>query len=185
MLMTDLTKLNSFRSQFVLMMRYFIIITMLLFTGIHESWSQSKIDMDSLRLANESKEEINGMYIPSNMSEAFRELISLSSESSLDKLKAAPEEVAATKLHLGLGKWIAAKWNFYEGSRFTKYLNTMGVSFPDDMIQFTIVSFHRHLNKRDLDLDERAGVYQQKRQLEHEERLKSARIISKRKRQKE
>lgn len=183
--MTDLAKLNSFRSQFVLVMRYFIIITMLLLAGIQGSWSQSKIDMDSLRVANESKEEINGVYIPSTMSEAFREIISLSSDSSLDKLKAAPEEVAATKLHLGLGKWIAAKWNFYEGSRFTKYLNELGVSFPDDMIQFTIVSFHRYLNKRDLNLEERASVYQKKRQLEHEERLKSARILSKRKRQKE
>ncbi len=183
--MGDFAKLNSFESRFENMMRYFTLILILSITGFTESWAQSKAEMDSLRLANMDKEEINGMYIPANMSEAFRELINLSSESSLDKLKEAPEEVAATKLHLGLGKWIAAKWNFYEGSRFTKYLNEMGVSFPDDMIQFTIVSFHRFLNQRDLALEERAGAYQRKRQLEHEDRLKSARTISKRKRKKE
>lgn len=182
--MGDFTKLNSFLSQFVIMMRYFTIILCLSVIGLSTSWTQSRAELDSLRLANMEKEEINGVYIPANMKEAFRELIRLSSDSSLDKFKAAPEEVAATKLHLGLGKWIAAKWNFYEGSRFTKYLNELGVSFPDDMIQFTIVSFHRFLNQSDLALKKRAATYQNKRQLEQEQRLKDARIISKRKREK-
>jgi len=122
------------------------------------------------------------MYIPANMKEAFRELVNLSSEESLDKMKEAPEEIAATKLHLGLGKWIAAKWNFYEGSRFTKYLNDLGVSYPDDMIQFTIVSFHRFLNKKDLKLEERGAIYQKKTEDAFKERMKNARTISKRKR---
>jgi len=147
--------------------------------GPHVS-AQSK--MDSIYQANLTKKEINGIYIPANMKEAFRELVHLSSEQSLDKLKAAPEDVASSKLHLGLGKWIAAKWNFYEGSRFTKYLNELGVSDPDDMIQFTIVSFHRFLNQRDLELKERGAVYQKKTQAELEERLKNARIITTRKR---
>jgi len=143
--------------------------------------AQSK--MDSIYEANLLKKEINGVYIPANMKEAFRELVHLSSEASLDKLKAAPEDVAATKLHLGLGKWIAAKWNFYEGSRFTKYLNDLGVSYPDDMIQFTIVSFHRFLNQRDIKLEIRGAEYQKKTQAAFEERLKKAKTISKRKRE--
>lgn len=137
--------------------------------------------MDSIYQANLIKKEINGVYIPANMKEAFRELIQLSSESSLDKLKAAPEEIAATKLHLGLGKWIAAKWNFYEGSRFTKYLNDLGVSYPDDMIQYTIVSFHRFLNQKDLGLEERAAIYRAKTKAALKEKLKGAKTISKRK----
>lgn len=151
-----------------------------MFTITSDAGAQSK--MDSLYQANLLKKEINGIYIPANMKEAFRELVHLSSEASLDKMKAAPEEVAAKKLHLGLGKWIAAKWNFYEGSRFTKYLNGLGVSHPDDMIQFTIVSFHRFLNQKDLQLETRGAVYQKKTQDAFEERLKKARTISKRKR---
>lgn len=142
----------------------------------------SQTNMDSLYQANLSKKKINGVYIPVDMKEAFRELIHLSSEKSLDKLKAAPEEIAATKLHLGLGKWISAKWNFYEGSRFTQYLNDLGVTHPDDMIQFTIVSFHRFLNQRDLALQQRADAYKLKRENEFAERLKKARTIEKRKR---
>jgi hypothetical protein len=42
-------------------------------------------------------------------------------------------------------------WNFYEGSRLSHYLKQMGLSYPEDMANFLIVCFHRHLNGKDLD----------------------------------
>ena len=162
-------------------MRYIIFFSFLVaLLGLRPNLN-AQANLDSIYQANLTKKEINGVYIPASMKEAFRELVNLSSEASLDKLKAAPEEVAATKLHLGLGKWIAANWNFYGGSRFTKHLNELGVSYPDDMIRFTIVSFHRFLNQRDLELEERGAVYDKKREEELNERLKNARTISTRK----
>ncbi len=147
------------------------------FVGI----AKAQTKQDSIYKANLTKKYIRGVYIPSTMKEAFRELINLSSESSLDNFRAGEEKLVAKRLHFGLGKWISAKWNFYEGSRFTKYLNELGVSYPDDMITFTIVSFHRFLNQRPLELEERAAVYQEKREAEFHEKLKKAKTISTRK----
>ncbi len=156
-----------------------IILATVLTICAGQSMAQNKLD--AVYEANQKKEYINGMYIPATMKEAFRELINLSNEKSLDNFKAGEEEVIARKLHFGLGKWIAVKWNFYEGSRFTKYLGEMGVSHPDDMVQFTIVSFHRFLNKRPLEFKERAAVYKEKRDKEFEEKLAKAKTISSKK----
>lgn len=143
--------------------------------------AQAQTEQDSIYQANLTKKYIRGVYIPATMKDAFRELINSSSESSLDKFKEGEEQFVAKRLHFGLGKWIAAKWNFYEGSRFTKYLNELGVSYPDDMITFTIVSFHRFINQRPLELEERATIHREKREAEFQEKLKKAKTISTRK----
>ena len=49
------------------------------------------------------------------------------------------------------------------------------------MVQFTIVSFHRFINQRPLELKERANVYKEMREKEREEKLAKAKTISKRK----
>lgn len=109
---------------------------------------------------NIKKERINGVYIPKDLEDAFIELERLSDMEAVMKFRNAPEEVVARKLHFGLGKWMVVNWNFYDGSRFSHYLRTMGISHPDDMAQFTIVSWHRHLNGRDLEMKERAAKYE-------------------------
>ena len=161
-----------------------IKITVLLFLT-HFVWSQSKQiklseKQDSIYEANINREYLQGVYIPKDLEDCFNELIRLSPRESLDRMAAAPEELAAKKLHLGLGKWIAHNWSFYEGSRFSAYLKTLGISYPDDMIEFTIISFHRHLNDVDLQIKELAKVYIDKREAELSKRLESAETISKR-----
>ena len=61
---------------------------------------------------NIKKSRINGVYIPANLEEAFQELDDLSPEPAKAKFKNAPEDVIATKLHFGLGRWIYVYWNF-------------------------------------------------------------------------
>lgn len=109
---------------------------------------------------NIRKERINGVYIPKDMEDAFIELERLSDKEAVMKFRNAPEEVVARKLHFGLGKWMIVNWNFYDGSRFSHYLRSMGVSHPDDMAQFTIVSWHRQLNGKALELKERAAEFE-------------------------
>lgn len=112
---------------------------------------------------NIKKERLNGVYIPRDMEDAFIELERLSDPAGIQKFRSAPEEVVERKLHFGLGKWMIVNWNFYDGSRFSHYLKEMGVSHPDDMAQFTIVSWHRHLNGKALELVERARHYEELR----------------------
>jgi len=108
---------------------------------------------------NIKKSRIGGVYIPKDIHEAIQELDALSPDGAKVKFTNAPEEVIATKLHFGLGRWISVFWNFEEGSRYVEYLRNLGITDPDHMIQFTIVSYHRYKNGRELDIDKQVAHY--------------------------
>lgn len=108
---------------------------------------------------NIKKSRINGVYIPANLDEAFKELDDLSPDASKVKFTNAPEEVVAKKLHFGLGRWISVYWNFIEGSRYVEYLRQLGIVDPDHMIQFTIVSYHRYKNNKPLEIEKQVENY--------------------------
>lgn len=108
---------------------------------------------------NIKKSRINGVYIPKDLDEAFLELDALSPEGAKAKFVNAPEEIIATKLHFGLGRWISVYWNFTEGSRYVEHLRQLGLTDHDHMIQFTIVSYHRHKNNRPLEIEDRVAAY--------------------------
>ncbi|MDF1697026.1 MAG: hypothetical protein P1U56_14385 [Saprospiraceae bacterium] len=114
---------------------------------------------EALYLRNIKKSRINGVYIPANLEEAFLELDDLSPEGAKAKFTNAPEDVIATKLHFGLGRWIFVYWNFIEGSRYVEYLRRLGLRDHDHMIQFTIVSYHRYKNNKPLDVEGQVAKY--------------------------
>lgn len=98
------------------------------------------------------KDVINGVYIPQDLAECFQELNKKISEESKRKFKAMSEADAATKLHFSLGRWIWYNWSLYEGSRLSVYLNKVGVHHPEDMAKLIIISYHRYLNKKPLEV---------------------------------
>lgn len=110
--------------------------------------------LDSIYQKNILKSRINGVYIPRDIDDAYEEFIHLSPEASIEKFKLAPEDQVAEKLHFGIGRWMIVNWNFYEGSRLSHYLRTLGVLHPDDMADLLIVVFHRKLNEKDIGLTE-------------------------------
>ena len=122
-------------------------------------------------------EEIDGVYIPANIGDAFDELERLSSPADLEKYKMADEETVRTKLHFGLGRWMIHNWGFYDGSRLSHYLKEMGLEHPDDMAKFLLVSFHRHLNEKPLDIEEQIDFYAKLREQERIDREKSKELI--------
>lgn len=116
---------------------------------------------------------LNGVYIPKDLGEVFTELNRLINADSKQKFKSAAEEVAARKLHFSLGRWMIVNWGFYEGSRLSEYLRKSGLTYPDDMARFLIISYHRYLNKKDLQVKEQIAAFQEMRKKEYEaERLK-------------
>lgn len=127
---------------------------------------------------NITQEYINDVYIPKDLDDAFSELKRLASPEALEKFKMAPEHVISRKLHFGIGRWISVNWNFEGGSRFSHLMKEMGVTFPDDMVEMTIVSFHRHLNEKSLNAKEQAQAFFDKRKKEQEERIKRAEILA-------
>lgn len=139
--------------------------------------STAQIDNDSLRQAvyqeNILKESINGVYIPQDIDDVFVELDKLSSPDSKQKIKEGQEDIVTERLSRGLGKWMIVHWNFYEGSRISHHLRVTGVSHPDDMASFLIISYYRYLNNLPLDIDRRAAQIKERRIKEQQERNKN------------
>lgn len=111
----------------------------------------TKAELDSLYQINIKLSRINGVYIPRNLKDAFSRIKLLTPKESIQKFKDAEEVEVCKKLHFGIGRWMIINWNFYEGSRYSHYLKSMGLLHPDDMAQFTLRTFHRSLWNKDLE----------------------------------
>ena len=166
-----------------------IYLTLCLFLLGHEMvWTQA---IDSTELATYrleyqqriKKSRINKVYIPKDLEDAFIELTQKSDKQSLNAFKNEEEVEVCRKLHFGLGKWIMVNWGLERGSRFGHYLKGFGLTFPDDMVQFTMRAFHKKLNNEKIDEMALAKEFIDKRKKEQEERMKKQKVtIVKRKR---
>lgn len=100
------------------------------------------------------QEYLNHHYIPTDEQDAFSTLEEIANEKGLRKFKNASEDKIKGRLHFGLGMWIMQNWGFYTGSRFSYYLNEKGLYSADDMVEYVIISFHRHLNNVSLESEQ-------------------------------
>ena len=129
-----------------------ITFVLLFFTLISYAQSEDADKYKSEYQKNIQKTHINGIYIPKDMADAFSELNRLISQDNKNLFKSENEIEACRALFFSLGRWISIKWQFYEGSRFSYYLNQVGIKHPDDMVFFTLILYHRHLSQKDLDV---------------------------------
>jgi hypothetical protein len=120
--------------------------------------------------------QLGGVYIPIDIFDAFKELDKKLEPDVKTKFVALKEEEVEQKVS-GLGLWMCQNWGFYEGSRFSEYLKQTGVTYPEDMARMTVVSYHRHCNKKDIGLRELAQKYKDIRRKKYEEKLKKATVL--------
>ena len=85
--------------------------------------------------------------------------------------------MAVKKLHFSLGRWIIHNWGFYGGSRMSHYIKELGITHPDDQAKFIILSYHRYLNKKPLQVKEQVAAVLEIQQKKKEERLKKATVL--------
>jgi hypothetical protein len=123
------------------------------------------------------QEFLYGTYIPKDLADAFIQFNRLIDDPSRQKFKTLDEEEAANRLFFSLGRWITHNWGFYGGSRFSHYLRELGLSYPDDMARFVIITYHRNLNRKSLDVKSLIERFQNERKMQEEERLKKGTII--------
>lgn len=142
-----------------------------LFSAISSVFSQNT-EAEYLKQYEENiqLEYINDIYIPVDVKDAMTQIDDLSNDKGKARLLEADEELAAERLVFGLGKWMIVNWNFYEGSRLSHVLKSYGVTLPDDMARFLIVSYHRHLRNAPLELEERGNKIFELRKQEQEKR---------------
>lgn len=123
------------------------------------------------------QEYLYGVYIPKDLTDAFIQLNKLIDEPSKQKFKSIDEEEATRKLFFSLGRWISHNWGFYGGSRLSHFLKGLGLSHPDDMASFVIITYHRNLNRKPLEVRPLVEKFKAERLKEQEERRKQGDVI--------
>lgn len=123
------------------------------------------------------KEYLNRVYIPADLAEAFIQLNGLIDAESKKKFLSIDEQQAARKLHFSLGRWMMHNWGFYEGSRLSHYLKGLGITYPDDMARFIIITYHRNLSKTKLEVKALIDGFVEMREAEFQEKLKESEVI--------
>ncbi len=108
---------------------------------------------DAVTQASPKGEEKEPAYIPQNLEECFVELNKVLSKEDIETFKNKKEE-EIVDYHFGLGMWMRNNWGLWKGSRLAKYFNNMGIFHPDDMSSIILNSFHRHLNNKEIRLEE-------------------------------
>lgn len=123
------------------------------------------------------KDYLYGVYIPKDLADAFTQLNRLVDDPSKRKFVTVPDTTAARKLHFSLGRWLIHNWGFYEGSRFSAYLKSINIHHPDDMASFVIITYHRYLTKKPLEVKELVTYFVDMRENEKKQRLEKGTIL--------
>ncbi|MBK9734606.1 MAG: hypothetical protein IPO92_06420 [Saprospiraceae bacterium] len=139
--------------------------------GIGQELKLNIESKDSLYNANIKKSKLYGVYIPRDIDDAMAKLMELTTEEARKPLIRMHEDTIAKKLHFGLGRWMEYNWNFAEGSRLSHLLRQKGILYVDDMTYFMLVTFHRYISKKPLDIDALSAkiIDQRKKKIKLEE----------------
>ena len=131
---------------------FFVLLCIFSFSLFAQSDIQKENSAEAAYQKRIIQQNLSGVYIPKDLLDAFVQFYKLIEKPTIEKFRLLPEEEADRRLHNGFGKWISFNYSFYEGSRFSVYLNKLGLYNPDDMITFVITTYHRNLNKQKLDV---------------------------------
>jgi hypothetical protein len=148
---------------------FFIALIAILAWNI--AFSQTPAEYEANYAKRIQLEEINGVYIPKDLDDAFAELNRLSDQAGIEKFKNAPESSVAQS-HFGLQKWVELNWGLEEGSRISHYLKQKGISKPEDMSNVIVITYHRFLNGKPLMLEEE--IARINKRLEEEKAMREA-----------
>lgn len=117
---------------------------------------KNEITTYSQRSVNDS---INGIYIPKNLEDCFREIDLAWDEKNRNEIKSMTEEQFLGNSHFGMGMWIRNNWGLWGGSRLALYFNDLGIFHPDDMSGIILTSYYRKLKGYDIELNEQIKYY--------------------------
>jgi len=126
---------------------------------------------------NIQKERLHGVYIPKDLADAFIQLNILIDKSSQTKFKNMEETAAVKKLHFSFGRWITHNWSLYSGSRYSHYVKSVGIYHPEEMASFTILMYHRYLNKKKLDVKGYMENFKKKKEEARQKKLKKGKVL--------
>ncbi len=123
------------------------------------------------------KDRLHGVYIPKNLDDALAQLDKLTSAEAKLAFASIPEDSVCQLMHNRLGQWMISNWSFYEGSRLSHYLRSAGVTYPDDMADFLLLAFHRHVNNKPVVIRDLAQFFREKRKAAWQTEVQEGEVI--------
>lgn len=110
--------------------------------------------------SNSKDAKADNVYIPKNLEDCFVQIDKLLDDNVKADIKLKNEQDFAIQEHFGFGRWIRNNWlRDKKGSRLAEYFQDMGIFHPDDMSGIILVSYHRYLNNKDINLQEQIAYY--------------------------
>lgn len=101
-------------------------------------------------------------YIPIDLADAISYLECKWSEEDKNEFKNKEEQVAVSELHLGTGMSIRNNWELWKGKNsISRFFKSKGIFHPDDMSSIILTSFHRKLNRSNINLEEQIESYKE------------------------
>ncbi|WP_236978416.1 DUF6794 domain-containing protein [Membranihabitans maritimus] len=94
------------------------------------------------------KSHIDGFYIPKDHLDALRILDEIIEEPGKARFASQSESFAVNNVFFSFGRWMLVNWGLDRGSRLSVALNNLGLNYPDDMVRFLMISYHRKLNNK-------------------------------------
>lgn len=136
---------------------------------IKQEKNRAYMQLDTVYKSRIKLSKIEGVYIPKDLNDCFKELDKLMEEEVRVTFKAFADEEADRRTHASIGKWLEHKWSLTEGSRLSDYFNKMKVPHPDYMVGIILTSYHRYLHKRDIKLKEQVEFFRKKWEVKQRE----------------
>lgn len=99
-------------------------------------------------------------YIPTNLNDALDYLDCVWVDKEVFKNKSEKDAVADAQF--GGGQWMRNDWELWKGKNsLYREFKSLGITFPEDISSIILVSFHRRLNHKDIDLSGQVREYKE------------------------
>ena len=123
------------------------------------------------------QKKIGQHYIPSDLNDAMKTLDGIIPEDSKEEYATQSEDFVVERLFFSFGRWLAINWGLYDGSRFSLYLQKLGVDQPDGQKELVMRAYHRYLNEQDLDVRDLVTRYKRQKFVQDSIRMSNAEVI--------
>jgi len=131
-----------------------ILIVIISNQGLQAQNKKSRKNQKQEYLENTKKDSINGVFIPADLNDCFKEIDSFWTDSIKTQVRKMTEDEFTANAHFGIGMWMRNNWRLWGGSRLSKYFNVLGIFHPDDMSCIILTSYQRYLLGHEIMLEE-------------------------------
>jgi hypothetical protein len=107
----------------------------------------------TLTYSQKIKENLYDMPIPNNLEKCFTLLDKTLTVNEIYIIKTYPEDSIYFNKEFQSGTDFFHAWRLYNGSRLTKYFNKKGLTGSHEIYVTILISYHRYLNKKPIDLE--------------------------------